>query len=223
MRMKLRVFLIVMVLAQPARPTDDAAKTSTIGILAFDDVLTSEVTAPMEVFGAASEKEWFSTYRVMLVSGTKNKYIRTAEGLKIIADATIYDEMKLDVLIVPGTYDLEGLTSNQAIMSFIRTKGQEVLWLASNCSGAFLLAHAGLLDGVKATTWAGGEGVLKESYPNVDVQFDKNVVVDGHVITSNGGVVSYEAAFKLLGQLATTEHASEIMEMLQFTRVNEKK
>ncbi len=198
---------------------ETASKVSIIGVLAFDNVLTSEVTAPMEVFGAATRKKWLSSYSVLLISGTNEKKIVTEEGLQLIADATIYDALELDVLIVPGGYDLDALTGNEVLMAFVHEKGKKATWLSSNCSGAFLLAHAGLLDNVKATTWAGGEADLKRAYPKVDVQFDKNVVIDGKVITSNGGAVSYLAAFKLLSKLSSPEHAKEIADLLQFSRL----
>ena len=77
------------------------AATNKIGILVFDGFLTSDVTAPVEVFGAATKKAWFSSYEVVVISATTNKEVRSEEGLKIIADKTIYDDLKLDVLLVP--------------------------------------------------------------------------------------------------------------------------
>ncbi|NNE10062.1 MAG: DJ-1/PfpI family protein [Gemmatimonadetes bacterium] len=219
MRHLLIGLVLTLSVSAPACSNEPESGQLSIGVLAFDGVLTSEVTAPMEVFGAASHKDWFASYRVLLVSGTDQKRITTAEGLKLVADATIHDDIEYEVLLVPGAYELEELTSNDTFMSFIRDKGKAAGWLGSNCSGAFLLAHAGLLDGVKATTWAGGEADLKKAYPKVDVQFDTNVVIDGNTITSNGGVVSYEAALTLLGRLSSPEHAQEIAEILQFTRV----
>jgi len=222
MRTLLMSILFTLLVTQSVHAQGAETKETVIGVLAFDRVLTSEITAPIEVFGAAAKKDWFSSHRVLLLSGAKNKQIVTEEGLTVIADATIHDDIDLDVLIVPGSYDLDRVKSDKPLMAFLRNQGQEVRWLGSNCSGAFLLAHAGLLDGVKATTWAGGETDLKKSYPSVDVQFDRNVVVDGRVITSNGGVVSYEAALTLLSKLSSPEHANEISELLQFPRVQNK-
>ena len=91
--------------------------------------------------------------------------------------------------------------------------------MASNCSGALLLGEAGILDGKKATTWAGGEKNLAKSYPAVRVQYDQNVVIDEGVITSNGGPVSYQAAFELLAKLSSEPFAKEISEQIQFNRL----
>lgn len=195
------------------------ATTSKIGILVFDGFLTSDVTAPIEVFGAAIKKPWFSSYQVTVISATRKKEILSEEGLRIIADKTIYDDLKLEVLIVPSAYKMDGFLKNLDIIDFIKKQNQSASWMASNCSGAFLLGEAGILDEKKATTWAGGEQELLKSYPKIDVQYDKNVVIDSNVITSNGGPVSYQAALELLARLSSDEFAKEISETIQFNRL----
>lgn len=195
------------------------AASSKIGILVFDGFLTSDVTAPIEVFGAATKKSWFSSYKVVIISATKNKEVVSEEGLRIIADKTIYDEIKLDVLIVPSAYEMGEFLNNKDLINYIKKQNESATWMASNCSGAFLLGEAGVLDGKNATTWAGGEKGLLKSYPKIKVQFDKNVVVDKRVITSNGGPVSYQAAFELLSKLSSDKFAIEISESIQFNRL----
>jgi putative intracellular protease/amidase len=109
--------------------------------MVFDGFLTSDVTVPIEVFGAAAKKE----------------QVASEEGLRLVADITIYDEVALDVFIVPSAYEMDALLQDEKLIDYIRKQTQSVSWLASNCSGAFLLAAAGVLDGKKATTWAGGK------------------------------------------------------------------
>ena len=195
------------------------AASSKIGILVFDGFLTSDVTAPIEVFGAATKKSWFSSYEVIVISATSNKAVTSEEGLKIVADKTIYDDIELDVLLVPSAYEMDVFLNDKALIRFIREQGKDASWMASNCSGAFLLAEAGILNGKKATTWAGGEKSLARSYPEIKVQFDTNVVIDNRVITSNGGPVSYQAAFELLEKLSSKAFAEEISEAIQFDRL----
>jgi transcriptional regulator GlxA family with amidase domain len=212
---KQSVFLFLLIIfANPA-----ISASSKIGILVFDGFLTSDVTAPIEVFGAATKKAWFSSYEVVIVSATNDKIILSEEGLRIIADKTIYDELELDVLLVPSAYDMGDALNNQDLINFIEKQGESASWVASNCSGALLLGEAGILDGKKATTWAGGEDKLAKAYPKINVQQDQNVVVDNGVITSNGGPVSYQAAFKLLSKLSSDKFAGEISEAIQFNRL----
>ncbi len=194
------------------------AEKHKIGILVFDDVLTSDVTAPLEVFGIASKKSWFTDYDVITINVGNEPAITTEEGLKLVVDDHISNQPQVDVLLVPSSYDMTSLLKNAALIKYLQTTAEQADWMASNCSGAFLLAEAGLLDGVKATTWSGGEGKLAKAYPNVDVQVDQNVVVDKNVITSNGSLVSYQAAFTLLAQLTSQKNVDEVKDTLQLER-----
>ena len=214
MKNKLIVMIVIMLWAHLT-----AAADSKIGILVFDGFLTSDVTAPMEVFGAASKKSWFSSYNVVLVSASRSKTVKSEEGLKVVADKTIYDDLVLDVLVVPSAYNMKDFINNKDLIDFIKQQSVNASWMASNCSGAFLLGEAGVLDGKKATTWAGGEKGLAKAYPEIDVQYNRNVVVDEKVITSNGGPISYQAAFALLARLSSEKFSKEISATIQFDRL----
>jgi len=219
MKLLIKLKAIIILTLVILTPHSAGASTSTIGILVFDGFLTSDVTAPVEVFGAATKKAWFSSYNVIVISATRNKEVVSEEGLKIIADKTIYDDIMLDVLLVPSAYEMDEFLNNKDLVNYIKKQNESASWLASNCSGAFLLGEAGVLDGKYATTWAGGEKGLLKSYPKIKVQFDKNVVIDKKVITSNGGPVSYQAAFELLEKLSSEKFAKEISESIQFDRL----
>ncbi len=198
--------------------TSAEAADKRIGILVYDGVLTSDVTAPLEVFGVASRLTWFSDYEAITVSVSDQKTITTEEGLKIGVDAWIGDLPELDVLILTSSYDMDPLIENNQLIEFIQSTSKEADWVASNCSGAYLLAEAGLLNGKKATTWAGGESDLQKDYPAVKVQVNQNFVVDDKVITSNGSLVSYQAALKLLHLMSSESKAQEVADALQYSR-----
>lgn len=165
------------------------------------------------------KKEPFKSWEVIVISGSKNKEVVAEEGLKVVADKTIHDDMKLDVLIVPGAYKIDRFRENRDLIGFIKKQARSASWMVSNCAGAFLLGQAGVLDGKKATTWFGGEKYLKEAFPEVNVQFDQNVVVDDKVITSNGSAVTYQATFELLAKLSSEKFANEISGSLRFDRL----
>ncbi|MCW8886510.1 MAG: DJ-1/PfpI family protein [Motiliproteus sp.] len=195
-----------------------SAADKRIGILVYDGVLTSDVTAPLEVFGIASRLSWFSDYQPVTISVQKQQTITTEEGLKIGVDYWIGDAPKLDALIVTSSYEMEPLISNTALIKFIQKTANHAQWVASNCSGAYLLAESGTLDGKRATTWAGGESDLQRRYPAVKVEHDRNVVIDGNFITSNGSLVSYQAALMLLKKMSSESKAKEVAETLQYQR-----
>jgi len=202
-----------------ALASNATAADKRIGILVFDGVLTSDVTAPIEVFGIASKQSWFSDYKTLVINVGKDKSVTTEEGIRLLVDATLQDQPSVDVLLMPSSYDMEPLIENQDLISYIQKTAEGAEWMASNCSGAFVLAEAGVLEGKKATTWAGGESDLAKAYPNVNVQYDTNYVIDGNVITSNGSVVSYEAALALLEEMSSKSRAEEVKSALQMQRI----
>lgn len=133
-------------------------------------------------------------------------------------DAWIGDLPELDVLVLTSSYDMDALIENKNLIHFIKTTSKAADWMASNCSGAYLLAEAGLLNGKKATTWAGGENGFQRDYPAVKVQVDQNFVIDDGVITSNGSLVSYQAALKLLHLMTSESKAQEVADAIQYSR-----
>lgn len=195
------------------------ASNKTIGILVFEGFLTSDVTAPIEILGAAKKQPEFKNYTVTLISAHKHLKIKSEEGLTLLADKTIDHSVKYDVLIVPSAYEMKPYLQNKKLVQFIKDH-KNATAIASNCSGANLLAEAGLLDGKSATTWAGGEKDLQSKYPQVKVKSNINYVIDGNIITSNGGPVSYLAALKLLEMLSNKTFAKKVSNQIQFDRIS---
>lgn len=195
--------------------------THTIGIIVFDDVLTSEVIGPAEVFAVANDYEGFDGAKVLLIGITDQPTIRTGEGITLTPDCTIDDDLALDVLIVPGANDVSGLLENEKLNAFIRKHEQSAQWIGSVCAGAFVLGGAGVLDGKQATTWYGGETSLQTQFPQIQVVHDRPVVVDDRRVTANGGLVSYRAALVILGQLSSAEHAHRVYKGLSMGRLGD--
>lgn len=190
----------------------------TIGIIVFDGVLTSEVIGPAEVFAIASQSQDFQA-NVRLISLESQPTVRTDEGIRLGTDATITDDLALDVLIVPGGSDMTDLRQHAGLNAFIRQQETSAQWIGSVCAGAFVLGEAGVLDGKQATTWFGGETRLQEQFPAIHVVHDQPVVIDQRHITANGGLVSYRAALILLGRLSSPDHAHEVYQTLNLDRL----
>ena len=182
-----------------------------IGVLAWDGFLTSEVVAPVEVLGAAVDRGLLDA-RVQVVASEATP-VTSAEGLRILPDVTIDECPTLDVLIVSGSAEMDGPLADARLVDFVARQGKGARYLASNCSAAFLVGKAGLLDGRRVTTYRGGEADLQDQFPEARVS-PEDVVVDGSLISSSGEVVSYEAALVLLAELAGQEAAKRIAEDL---------
>jgi transcriptional regulator GlxA family with amidase domain len=118
---------------------------------------------------------------------------------------------------------MDEVLNNKSLMNYVRKHAEKGAWLSSNCSGAMVLAQAGVLDGKRATTYAGGEAKMQRKYPEVKVQTDQNVVVDGKFVTTNGSLVSYQGALTLLKLMSSQRKADEVAEVLQYSRFSQAK
>jgi transcriptional regulator GlxA family with amidase domain len=193
--------------------------TYRIGIVVFDGVLTCEVIGPAEVFATADQRDDFGGATVLLIGIEPQPTIRTQEGIRLAVDATIADELALDVLLVPGANDVSYLLKHRELNTFIQKQEEVAQWIGSMCAGAFVLGGAGVLDGRQATTWFGGETRLQEQFPAIQVVHDQPVVLDNRRITANGGLVSYRAALILLSQLSSIGHAKDVYRTLGMDRL----
>lgn len=193
---------------------------TTIGIIVFDGVLVSEVIGPAEVFAIARQRKFLNEVQVLLIGVEPQPSVRTEEGLRLSVDATLADDLALDVLLVPGGNDVDHLLNHKPLNAFIQRQAERAQWLGSVCAGAFILGSAGVLNGKRATTWFGGETSLQAQFPAIEVIHDAPVVVDQRRITANGGLVSYQAALVLLGQLSSAEQAREVYKKLGLGRLS---
>lgn len=175
-------------------------ETLNVGILAINGVYNSELMAPYDIF----QHTIFHTHRgmkVFIVSPT-TEAIKTFEGIRILPDYDFDNVPEIDVLIVPSAeHNMDTDLEDENLISFVREKGAEARYIMSLCDGAFILAQAGLLDGLKCTTFPTDIDRFKETFPHLDVRKDISFVHDGKVITSAGGAKSYDPALYLVEYL----------------------
>jgi transcriptional regulator GlxA family with amidase domain len=133
------------------------------------------------------------------------------------AHYTIENAPKLDVLVVPsGAGSLDADRKNVRVINWIKKAAREAQFITSHCEGAFLLGQAGLLENKDATTFHVDTAVLQQQFPTCRVQKDRRVVVDGNLITSAGGLASYEAALYVVERLFGKDQALSIAAALVF-------
>lgn len=199
------------------KPFDNALPT--IGLLMYNGVLTTEVTASADVFAKPS-KDGKQLFNVVTITETE-KAIISEEGLKIVPDYTFENCPKLTVLFVPSAYDMYAQVHNPAIVKFIQEKDKETEYTVSNCAGAQLIGASGIADGKKIVTWVGGGKQLHIDYPNLLVQDDSLVsyVEDGKYISSNGNLVSYISALELVEKMTSPEQRAFIESYLYLDRL----
>ena len=191
------------------------AQQVTVGILVLDQPYITEMAGPLDVYHhVAADK-----IKVYLISDT-DKEMKTYEGMPFRAHYTIANAPRLDVLVVPSGFgSLDRDTKNVPVIEWIKKAAREAKYVTSHCEGAFLLATAGLLNGKNATTFPADRAQLRRRFPAAKV-LDQRVVVDGNLVTSAGGLASYEGSLWVIAQLFGQQEANRIGEALVFGQSN---
>ncbi|MET7271936.1 GlxA family transcriptional regulator [Streptomyces flaveolus] len=154
----------------------------TVLVVLFDDVQSLDVTGPVEVF-AGAEQHTPGTYRIRTAS-LDGAPVRTSSGLTVVPDRALTGAPVPHTLLVPGGRGTRN--PDPRLIGWLREHGPGAPRLVSVCTGAALLAAAGLLDGRRATThWAYCDRLARD-HPAVEVDPDPIYVRDGHVATSAG-------------------------------------
>jgi len=186
-------------------------KPITVGILTLDGIYITETAGALDVYHHVPADK----LRVVLISDT-DKQLKTYEGMPFQANYTIDNAPKLDVLVVPsGTGSLDKDLKNQRVLDWVRRAAKSAKYVTSNCEGAFVLATAGLLDGKNVTTFPTDRTDLQKRFPKAKVK-GQRVVVDGNLVTSAGGLASYEGSLWVVEQLFGKKESDRIAAALVF-------
>ena len=179
------------------------------GILVVDGVYNTELAAPFDVLHHTR----FHTQPGLLVFTVSpdGRPLTTFEGLKITPDHSFANAPPIDILVVPSTRgSMDADLRNQALIDWVRATGGQARHVLSLCDGAFVLARAGLLQGIPATTFPEDYRRFSQMFPGVDLRINVSFVDAGKVITSEGGARSYEAAMHLVDRLYGRQVAAGI-------------
>ena len=190
----------------------------TIGIYLFDEVELLDFAGPYEVFTCAARVAGKSNlpppFRVVSIGRTRAPK-RARAGLALQPDAAFEDDSGIDVLIVPGGVVTEELKKPEVI-AWIAEKAARAQLTASVCTGAFLLARAGLLDGLAATTHWEDVAELRAMAPLVRVEENRRWIDEGNIVTSAGISAGIDMALHLVERLAGRELALATARQMEY-------
>jgi transcriptional regulator GlxA family with amidase domain len=190
-------------MGQAQTPLRSSRPPRQVAILAFPGVQSLDITGPLEVFAGAQRlleqrgrRERGYEVRVVSLDGAP---LQTTSGLTLTPHATLAQTgVPLDTLIVPGGEGQRAAGAEPRIVDWIRASSREARRTASVCTGAFLLARAGLLDGRRATTHWSAAAELARTYPAVAVDPQPIFVRDGNVWSSAGVTAGMDLALALV-------------------------
>src|SRR3954447_24621255 len=150
-----------------------------IAILAFDGVQTLDVTGPFEVFSIANRLRGNDEYSLEIVA-PEDRPLRTGSGLAIVPDrATTGVRGQIDTLLIAGGEGVVHAMKDERLVRWGKRAAGGSRRVASVCSGAYMLAEAGLLDGRRAATHWASAADLARRFPQLEVDAEAIYVRDG--------------------------------------------
>jgi transcriptional regulator GlxA family with amidase domain len=181
----------------------DPRKPLGIALFAYPDVQALDLSGPLEMFARATrllrdEGRTHPGYSLAVV-GTAMGPITASSGFRFLPDTTFRAlRSEVDTLLVVGGRGVGALMGDRDVLEWLRRMAGRVRRLGSVCTGAFLLAEAGLLDGRAVSThWSRAEE-LAQRYPRVRVEQDRIWVRDGNLYTSAGVTAGMDLALALI-------------------------
>lgn len=189
-----------------------------IGVLLFDGVEELDWVGPWEVlamWAALSRRDGGVPVEVVSVAASTEP-ITCAKGARALPDVAWEDLGPVDVLVVPGGRGTRPLQDDAELLDRLRAMHEGGTWLVSVCTGALLLAAAGLLHGLPATTHHGALGELEELAPSVQLRPDERFVDNGTLLTAAGVSAGIDVALHLVHRLAGTEVARAVRSAIQY-------
>ena len=205
--------LALMLPFAPARSqTAPPQPTTTVAILVYPGVELLDFAGPLEVFSLMERSQVFT---VAAQPGT----LPVMENvLTITPDYTLANSPQPDILVVPGASGeaIRQVLGDTAVIDWIQrtTAGRQLTM--SVCTGAYVLAKAGLLAGKTATTHWGSTRMLKQMYPTTNVLENTRFVADGKLLTTAGVSAGIDGALHVVAQLRGKPAARSIAELIAY-------
>jgi putative intracellular protease/amidase len=195
---------------EPAKPRSGGSRWN-VAIVVFDNMEILDFAGPAEVFNAAGSG---LAYRVYTVAETVRPVV--SQGfVKITPQYTIDSCPVPDLVVVPGG-GTGGLQRSQKMLDWLRKQSGEADRVLTVCTGAFVAARAGLLDGLEATTHHSGIARLGRDFPKVKVVTDRRVVDNGKILTAAGVSAGIDGSLHVVARMCGPEAAKKTAEYMEY-------
>lgn len=188
-----------------------------VAILIFDEVEVLDFCGPFEVFGVTGRSQEDAPFNVYTVAESMEPVL-ARNGLSVNPRYTIADCPPPDLLVIPGGFGARKQMHNPVVIEWIKRCAGPAELVLSVCTGALLLANAGLLDGLAATTHHGAFDLLRAAAPRTEVREGERFVDNGKLITSAGISAGIDMSLHVVARLLGEEVARETAERMEYRR-----
>ena len=190
-----------------------------VGILLYDEVEVLDCNGPFEVFTTATRvalrRGWTTEPFHVATIAARDRTVTARGGLQLVASRSVDDHPPLDILIVPG--GLQGpAEADERLIAWLTETAEKAVITASVCTGAFLLATAGLLDGLEATSHWEDVDDLERRFPQVGVKRHTRWVDQGRVVTSAGVSAGIDMSLHLVRREEGEELAKATARQMEY-------
>lgn len=190
-------------------------KQKTVGIFLFNEVEVLDFAGPFEVF-SVTEVDEEKPFNVVTIS-QDGEPIKARNGLRVLPDYHFDNHPTLDIVVILGGYGARKIEiNNEMTLDWIKKQSGVVPYTTSVCTGAFLLAKVGLLDGKSATTHFASLDLLEETFPSIEVKRGTKFVDEGRIITSAGISAGIEMSLHLVGKLVGKQVAEQTAQHMEY-------
>ncbi|MFH1583956.1 MAG: DJ-1/PfpI family protein [Actinomycetota bacterium] len=186
-----------------------------VAILIFNDVEVLDFCGPFEVFSVTKRRDKIIPFNVYTVA-EKLEPIVARNDLSVNPKYTISDCPQPDILLIPGGYGARIEMNNKILIDWMRKCSQKAELVLSVCTGALLLAKAGLLEGLVATTHHEAIDLLREIAPNTTIQKGKRFVDNGKFILSAGVSAGIDMSLYVIAKLLGEEQAIKTAQIIEY-------
>lgn len=186
-----------------------------VGIYIYDEAEVLDFSGPFEVFSTASRVcKTDQPFDVCLIA-EKNDTVTARADYRVLPDFDLSNHPALDVLIIPGGVHTHEM-NKQHILEWIKLQSSKVSLTASVCTGAFLLAQAGVLTDQQVTTHWEDIPDLKTQFPKLKVVEQVRWVDQGSIVTSGGISAGIDMSLHLVSKLHSLELAEATAKQMEF-------
>lgn len=182
----------------------------TLGVVLFPGFELLDVYGPLEAFGHLPE-----AFRIVQVAEQAGP-VASAPGTRVLADAGFADAPKLDWLLVPGGIGTRREVDNPTLLEWLRTRAATAERVTSVCTGAAVLARAGLLDGRRATTNKAVFSWVTSQGPRVTWVPEARWVHDGRFSTSSGVSAGIDMALDLIARHVAADTSEALARAMEY-------
>jgi transcriptional regulator GlxA family with amidase domain len=186
-----------------------------VAILVFDDVEVLDFAGPFEVFALTDELRHHEPFHTFLVAESPGS-VRARNGLKVMPDFTLENCPPPHVLIIPGGSGTRPLLKKPALLEWLRRKTRSAELVMSVCTGALVLAKAGLLDGLRITTHHTALDLLRELAPAAIVDPSQRFHDNGKIITAAGISAGLDSSLHVVARLLNPAAAEATARQMEY-------